>query len=168
MTPSTAVSYGLNLHLWVAQWKGEEGARARAKWGWCKIKLITSSYAADLIGERDSVRSLSSPIIRPVRDPSDVQLIRWTLMKLAKQLFFLVGWVRSDIRAGSVCGASGVGEAFLEKREKECKESWKRHQQTQICMKSRMQILSLWMKLFTDWSDAMFKWIFIWTVGKNQ
>ncbi len=34
------------------------------------------------------MRSLSSPIIRPVRNPSALQLIRWTLMKLAKQLFF--------------------------------------------------------------------------------
>lgn len=67
----------------------------------CKIKLITSNYATDLIGERDSVRSLSSPIIRPVRDPSDARLIRRKLMKLAKQLLFLDGWVRF---------ATGVGE----------------------------------------------------------
>lgn len=73
------------------------------KWGQCKIKLITSNYATDLIGERDSVRSLSSPIIRPVRDPSDARLIRRTLMKLAKQLLFLDSWVRSVAGVGSVC-----------------------------------------------------------------
>lgn len=71
--------------------------------GQCKIKLITSNYATDLIGERDSVWSLSSPIIRPVRDPSDAQLIRRTLMKLAKQLLFL------DSRASSVAGGWGGG-----------------------------------------------------------
>lgn len=38
------------------------------------------------------MRSLSSPIIRPVRNPSALQLIRWTLMKLAKQLFLFYGW----------------------------------------------------------------------------
>lgn len=83
-------------------WRGD-------KWGQCKIKFITSSYATDLIGERDSVWSLSSPIIRPVRDPSDARLIRRTLMKLAKQLLFLDGWACSVAGVGSICGG-GVGE----------------------------------------------------------
>lgn len=48
--------------------------------------LIKSSDGGELIGERDNVRSLSSPIIRPVTDPSAARLISTTLMKLAKQL----------------------------------------------------------------------------------
>ena len=85
-----------------------EGGRWGCKWGQCKIKLITSNYATDLIGERDSVRSLSSPIIRPVRDPSDARLIRRTLMKLAKQLLFSDSWVRSVAGVGSVCSCACV------------------------------------------------------------
>ena len=84
------------------------GREEGCKWGQCKIKLITSNYATDLIGERDSVRSLSSPIIRPVRDPSDARLISRTLMKLAKQLLFSDSWVRSVAGVGSVCSYACV------------------------------------------------------------
>lgn len=44
--------------------------------------------------------SLSSPIIKAVRDPSGLQLIRWTLMKLAKQLFFFYGWADLSVWRG--------------------------------------------------------------------
>lgn len=74
----------------------------RTRWRKCKIRLITSNSATDLIGERGSVRSLSSPIIRPVRDPSDARLIRRALMKLAKQLFFWDSRMRSIAGLGSV------------------------------------------------------------------
>ncbi len=105
-------------HLWWVETgrAGGGGGWGRGKWGQCKIKLITSNYATDLIGERDSVRSLSSPIIRPVRDPSEARLIRRTLMKLAKQLLFLDSWARSGARVGNVCG-NGGGEVC---GEEEC------------------------------------------------
>lgn len=76
--------------------------------------MITSNYATDLIGERDSVGSLSSPIIRTVRDPSDALLIRRTLMKLAKQLLFLDSCKHAVAAVGSVCCVCAVsGDVFF-------------------------------------------------------
>lgn len=74
--------------------------------------LIKSSDGGELIGECDNVRSLSSPIIRPVTDPSAARLISTTLMKLAKQLLLrqLSALRHHGRKRVCVCVSGGEGE----------------------------------------------------------